>query len=64
MSFHTPIQNQQSRAPRAARSQLRCDLPAELPVLAEEIELLSAWLGEALDDITNGRLPTSGYENQ
>ena len=61
MSLYSPIQHR-SQSPQVGRSQLRCDLPPDLPVLTDEIELLSAWLGEVLADISIERPTTSGSE--
>lgn len=52
MSFHSPISDQNAGCRTAQFRRVRCDLAAELPVTTEELDLLVAWLGDVVADIS------------
>jgi hypothetical protein len=51
MSFHSPIDVQKAGGGNARSRRIRCDLPSELPVSTEEVDLLLAWLGDVVSDL-------------
>lgn len=56
MSFHSPLPATGSGLPEkgSAGRRVRCDLPARLEVLPEEIALIETWLGDHIAELLGG----------
>ena len=56
MSFHSPLPAAGSGSPAqgGAARRVRCDLPARLEVLPDEVALIETWLGDHIAELFGG----------